>query len=351
MKKLFALLLLSALLFLSACGGAPGGDGVKVPEGMQLVTVGDGYTFFAPEGWATDLSSGIPTAYVSAIDPSNITLTRTRSDASPAEYFAASLPSLKATFTDFAELSDLASENTTLGGQPAIVRAYSGKLLGTSYTVKQYIASVDGYLYLFTYTAKNEVPSGEKTYFERYEEKADAAAAALLFTGEASDVPAEPEAPTVNEDGLILISDPAISRYSLYVPESWTPDLQNATTSATREEAVISLSYLIPKQNTPGEHWEQMNKDYASLLADYTLLEEESTEIVENPEEIEVRLGGIQAMRRVFTFTRGGTAYKCQKLITGRGIYIYTLSYTATLDAYDAYAADFAAIVAAFEFK
>ncbi len=351
MKKLFALLLLITVLALSACGNTGGGDSTTpVPEGMQVVTEGDGYTFFAPEDWSVDLSTGVPTAYVSAIDPSNITLVRERTDASPAEYFEASLPTLTATFSEFTLLDEVTSDNTTLGGRPAIVRAYSGKLLGTPYTVKQYIARVGEYLYLFTYTAKNEIPSGDVTYYARYEEKADAAAAALLFSGTA-DTPADTAPPTVNGDGLVLISDPAVSRYSLFAPATWTPDLRGATTSATREGAVLLLSYEIPKEDTIEDYWSTKHTDYASLLTDYDLVEEECTEPVSSPEEVEVWLGGVQAVRRVFTFSRGGITYKCLKLLTVKGIYVYTLTYTATLDAYNAYAADLDAVISAFEFK
>lgn len=351
MKKLFALLLLITVLALSACGNAGGGGTeTPVPEGMRLVTVGDGYTFYAPEDWSVDLSTGVPTAYVSAIDPSSITLVREKTDKAPAEFFSASLPTLGATFSEFTLLDEVTSDNTTLGGRPAIVRAYSGKLLGTSYTVKQYIARVGEYLYLFTYTAKNETPSGDATYYERYEEKADAAAAALLFSGTAAPAP-EAAPPTVNEDGLILVSDPDISRYSLYLPATWTLDLQSATTSATREGAVLLLSYEIPKEDTIEDYWSTKNTDYAALLAGYDLIEEECTEPVSTPEEVEVWLGGVQAVRRVFTFSRDGVAYKCQKLLTVKGIYVYTLTYTARLDVYDAYASDLAAAIAAFSFK
>ena len=59
-------------------------------------------------------------------------------------------------------------------------------MLGVTYIFKQYLASVDGYIYTLTYTARDEVPSGSATYFERYEETVDGIATSLLFTGEGS---------------------------------------------------------------------------------------------------------------------------------------------------------------------
>ena len=355
MKRLTALVLLMTLLLsLAACGGTPAP--ANTPEGMRLVTEEDGYTFFAPEAWAVDCSTGVPTAYVSAVDPSNITLVRITTDLSPADYFASSLPSLRDTLADFTLDEEASDDNTTLGGKGAIVRVYRGKVLGTPYAFKQYLSRVGDYLYLFTYTAMDTVPSGSKTYFERYEEKADAAAAALLFTGKGSEAAGEDKPPVTNADGLVLISDPAISRYSLYVPATWQADLTNGTTSATREGAMLSLSYEIPKEDNIEAYWNAKNEAYASLYPGYTPLRDEWTAPVEKREDVTCWLGDRQAVRRAFTFTRGGVTYKTTRYLTVDGIYVYTLSYTAVYtgaadDAYTAYYPDFEAVAAAFSFK
>lgn len=355
MKRIIAsLLLLALLLSLVACGGTP--SSTALPEGMRLVTEEDGYTFYAPEDWTVDTSTGVPTAYVSAIDPSSITLVRVATDLSPIDYFTASLDSLAATLSDFALDEEASDDNTTLGGKGAIVRVYRGKVLDTPYAFKQYLCKVDGYLYLFTYTAMDTVPSGSKTYFERYEEKADAAAAALAFTGTKGETVSKDEPPVTNADGLVLISDPAISRYSLYVPATWQADLKNGTTSATREGAMLSVTYEIPKEENIEAYWEAKNTAYASLYPGYTPLRDEWTAPVENREEVTCWLGDRQAVRRAFTYTQAGVTYKTTRYLTVDGIYVYTLSYTAVFtgdgsDAYTAYYPDFLAVAAAFSFK
>lgn len=355
MKRLTALLLLITLLLsLVACSGST--PTAELPEGMRLVEEGDGYTFYAPEDWAVDTSTGVPTAYVSAVDPSSITLVRVATDLSPIDYFASSLPSLQKTISGFALDEDAADDNTTLGGKSAIVRVYRGKVLDTPYAFKQYLAKVDGYLYLFTYTAMDTVPSGSKTYFERYEEMADAAADALLFTGTKAPGEVGDKPPVTNADGLVLISDPAISRYSLYVPATWQVDLKNGTTSATREGAVLSVTYEIPKEENIEAYWEAKNEAYATLYPSYTPLRDEWTAPVENREDVVSWLGDRQAVRRAFTFTRGGVTYKTTRYLTVDGIYVYTLSYTAAYtgdgnDTYTAYYPDFEATARAFSFK
>ena len=354
MKKLFALLLLFALpCSLFACGST---EPPSLPEGMQIAEQGDGYTFYAPEDWTVDVSTGIPMAYVSAVDTSNITLVRVLTEAQPADYFETARTSLASRFDEFLYLEEQENNETLLGGMPAIVRMYSGKLLGVSYTVKQYLCRKDAYLYLFTYTAKNEIPSGEKTYFERYEELADKAAAALAFQGEREpSAPPTDVPPVTNAAGMTLISDPAVSRYSMFVPTGWESDLRNGTTSATRAEgAVLTLSYEIPMESTLQEHWATRNLAYASLYEGYTLLTEECSPPAETEAEVSFRLGGQQAAAYVFRFTSGGHTYKCRKLMTVRGVYVYTLSYTALYEGedtvYDRYLGEADAVASAFIF-
>ena len=331
MKKLIALLLTFIMLFtLSACGIGNGGEtGITPPDGMQLAEVGDGYTFFAPEDWCVDLSTGIATAYVSTVDPSYITLVQL-DDRDPATYFAEAEARLADMLTDYT-LHE-AEDNALMGGKAAIVRVYSGKLMGIPYRYKQYLCSYGGYLYLMTYTAKEEIPSGDVSYFARYEETADAVAAAFLFSGTAADAEKPTEEPITNENGLVLISDPAITGYSLYVPSTWTPDLQNGTTSAMRDgHAAITVIREIPNENTIEDYWAAKEEAYRSLYEDFILLESECSLPAATEEDVTVWLDGHQAARYVYTYTKNGITYKVNKLLTLDGLYVLSFTYTARL--------------------
>lgn len=367
MKKALALILLAALLLsLTACGagGGTGDGGVTVPEGLKIAEEGDGYTFIVPEEWVVDATTGITTAYVSPVDTSNITLVRVKTDDTPEAYFAASEERLASLFEGYTLLDAACSDNTTFGGKSAIVRVYGGKLLGTPYIIKQYLCKSGDYLYLFTATAEDvtldailsEEDSNEKKRYEKFEKMADTSASYFAFAGTAYP-PAEEEGepPVTNADGLVLISDPAISRHSLYVPAAWTPDLRNGMTSATREGAVLTLLYEIPREGTPGEYWERMDRDYKTLYEGYDLIEEECSKPAEDEADVELWVDGRQAVRYVFTFTRAGVTYKTQKFLILEGIYVYTLTYTAVYtgdgqDAYTAYLSDLDAILRAFTF-
>ena len=355
-RLLALLLLLATALTLFACGDGEGGVTLPTPpDGMQIAATTEHYTFFAPEDWTVDASGGVPMAYVSEVDTSNVTLVRFEGESDPVAFVEASLPTLQATFGDFTMITE---DVTTLGGRPAILRTFSGTLVGVSYTVKQYIAAVDGAVYLMTYTAKNEVPSGELTYYQRYEPMVADCAAALLFSGVT--MPAgddEAEEPTA-KDGLVLASDPSISPYALYLPEGYEVLLANGTTSGALDGVSITAQYEAPRSINLLTYWEERCVSYGSLYADFDVIEEECSAPATTAEEVEVWLDGYQATRYVFTFTRGGVTYKSQKLLTFKGSYVYILSYTARLSPeadgtvpYDAHKADFDAVIAAFSFN
>lgn len=350
MKKSFLslsafLLAVSFVLPLFSCGSDL--PSKPIPDGMQVAEEGNGYTFYAPEGWDVTTAGGIVTASVSAVDSSNITFVRVTSDLTPSGYFAAGEEELRARLPEYTPVPEECSEEADFGGQTAVCRVYTAKIGDTPYKFMQLITARDGQIYLLTYTAKNTIPSGQVTYFDRYAEAALNAAAAFSFTGSAGE--ATQEAPEKNEDGLILASDPKISRYTLLVPEDFRPDLSTGITTAVSSagDAVITLAYTIPEQNTIGEYWEARKTSYATLYENFSISYEQKEK-----DEILYRLGGQSAARYEYDFTRGGHSYHAVELMTVRGAYIYTLTLTARADTFEGYRAGaLETLLAHFTFK
>ena len=355
-KSIIALLLLASMLCtLTACGGGGYQPTVTVPENMRIGLVEDGYTLFIPEDWTLETSTGIPMVYVSAVDHSNFTLVVTEGIGDPIAYFEGSAGELSAMLEDFVLIGE--NNNTLFGGKPAISRTYGGKLGGTEYRFKQYLCVLDNTLYLLTYTASTEIPSGEKTYFERYEETVDNVVANFLFEGEGSTQAPEDKPIVKNDKGMLLASDPAVSRYSLYVPEGYEIVLQNGTTSAVAGDAALTLSYEIPTERTIDEYWAAKRAVYEKLYTDFKMIDDECSPPAEKLEDVKLWLGGRQAVSYVYTYMRGGVAYKTEKRMTIEGVYVYTLTYTARLSPdeegripYDVHYADLTATAEAFTF-
>ena len=143
----------------------------------------------------------------------------------------------------------------------------------------------------------------------------------------------------------------------MYVPENYEIVLQNGTTSATAGDAVLVLSYEIPTERTIDEYWAAKRAVYEKLYSDFAMVDEECSPPAEKIEDVKLWLGGKQAVSYVYTYTRGGVAYKTEKRMTIEGVYVYTLTYTAPLtpDAsgrvpYTAHYADLEATAEAFTF-
>ena len=328
MKKHVALrvLLSMTLALLASCGA--GGESGTLPTGMKIGEVGDGYTLYVPEDWTVERSTGVTMAYVSAVDTTNVTLVRVPSDKAPSAYLESYAATLSETLTEYALLE---ADVTELGGKSAAYRIFTGKVAGVEYRYLQTAASVDGVIYLLTYTARTEIPSGDVSYYDRYVKKVLDMIEVFLFEGEAADTTTERPTPEGNGEGLYLASDPAVSRYSLWVPADWTVDLANGTTSVFCEGAVVTVTYEIPEEATLLDYWATKSGVYQTLYPSYTLIESECSAPAEKREDVEVWLDEHQAVRYVFTYEAGGVTYKVQKLLAVDGLYVYTLSYTARL--------------------
>ena len=350
MKRKITLLLTLILLCaatLTACGGTPQDP---APEGMQLCFAGNGYTFYAPEGWDVTTSGGVPTASVSAVNGTNLTCVRIETDKAASAYFAEGEDELSARLADYTLLPAEGSDTATLGGVTAIRRVYTATVNAKPYKFMQLLCQKDGHLYLLTYTAENDTADGKTSLFDTHLEEATAAIAAFTFEG-SEKPPVTTAAPTV-VDGMFEASDPAVSRYSLFAPLSWEKDLSTGITTVKKgNEAAVSLSYEVPEVDNIPDLWEARKAAYTKIYEGFAVVEAEcEADPVEKIEDVKVFLGEVPAVRYVYTFTVNGEAYKAAEIVTIKGVYIYTLTYTAKADRYASHWEDFEAMQEHFVF-
>ena len=145
-------------------------------------------------------------------------------------------------------------------------------------------------------------------------------------------------------DGMTDVAA-ADATYRFYVPEGWVPHSENGVSAArygsTDRSNVSMMLYLPELVMTPEYYWENLAKpDYEKDLSSFTVLEEGG----------EVKLGGRDGKKYVFTGMRGSTAYKFMQAIVTTGDWVYIFTYTATPDKYDLHLEDVDRILTEFRY-
>lgn len=146
-KKIIGLLLV--VLTMTGCNAdseAP--TGYKTASGEAA-----DYTFFVPEEWTVDLSTGATSAYCSAEDPSSVSVMAwelPHSDTSLDEWWSMNLEDISIVFQNV-EVAE--PETLTLGGVHAQKYVYTADLGDYSYKIQQTAAIRSGSVYLVTYTS------------------------------------------------------------------------------------------------------------------------------------------------------------------------------------------------------
>jgi hypothetical protein len=90
----------------------------------------------------------------------------------------------------------------------------------------------------------------------------------------------------------------------------------------------------------PAEYFEFAQKSYAENLAGYTRVSESDTKV-----------HGIAAKSYVYTVNYGGIEYKIMQTVTVYGGRIYSLTYTAPSDRFDAHIEEVNTILGSFIFR
>lgn len=153
--SLFAAVAMSASL-LTSCGNKTD----EIPDGMQLIeSEFVDYKFFVPNGWITDITTGVLTA--KAGDNSNVsiqTMNPSGSYKSADDYFRTDyFAKVQSTFKNVVLIEEECStENQKFGksGEPCVKYVYTVESDGATYKLLQYFTYYSGYLYIFTYTAQ-----------------------------------------------------------------------------------------------------------------------------------------------------------------------------------------------------
>ena len=326
MKRLLSLILLitSVLLLLTSCSN----NDNDVPAGMKIGDKTSEYIFYVPEGWVVQPKSNqIALAYASTADKSCVYISvGDISGESIEEYWQRNLP-------EFSSYDSDARSNVFTFFNDSI-----------PYRAMQCFCINDNRIFTLTYLAKDESKYGLDTYYNENISYAESVREnfKLVTDGEISKDEKTPFEDKNTPNGMMLISDTSIVKYKLYVPTDWKIDMQTGYTSAYNDgdKTSVGVSYFVPSSNNIPDYFESLKKQYKKI---YTFFDNVEQKTISNPE--------IQFLTYIYDAVYGGKSIKVMQAFTIEGSYVYTITFTSSLENFESHTDDFNAMLENFRFK
>ena len=366
--RLLACLLCFVTLFMLASCAIQTEDGV--PEGMLSATCVDAkYRLYVPTHWTPQTSYGVSGAYrtfsnqstvsVSYYPMNDVLLGQMKEDLAASgkdpqdstariQWFAEKQcqESVRArTLNGEITLVEEDCIATELGGLNAYQYHYTALINGNTVHFLQRITRRFGNFYVFTFTATADMYemclSDVNTILD-YFEFSDTPYVPENYAKELSQKVTPPE-------GMQIASGDDVA-YRFFVPADWKINMDQSIYAAYVESDRTSVS-VVPYQ--PAQDSMRVS-EYFTMTRDMliNLSGEGGFEMIsdsENPQK--QNLGGREASIYEYRLTVGGVTYRYRQYVCAYRSMIYSVTYTATEEAYAAHLSDLEAIVNAFVFR
>ena len=334
MKKIIAILLaLLMLLCVTACGKKD----PDAPDNMKSATVpGEPFRLYVPENWSENTVSGISGAYLSAeekimvsaryVTPENANMTLDGYLDLCCEQYAKSMKGF--------EIKERAA--ALLGGANAVRLNYKMTLGEREMTCFQITAlhggdmvSLNGYCPADRY----------ETFSADFDQIISAFTLCEKTPVEGAEV-VDKDTP----DGMEIASADHIE-YRLYVPKAWVCNAESGVSEAYYPESgkpnVTVTSYTPDVSISLKDYFLRCEEEYKKVLPEYERSESEQT----------LTVGGRTAYAYTYTTTVEGTTVKVMQTIFAYNEQIYSVTYTALADRFDAHRGDVDRILSSFTFR
>lgn len=363
MRALCLFLCLATLAWLCSCVQLGSGD-EDTPEGMQIASAaGADFLLYVPTTWVLNTAYGISGAYRDLSRQSTVSMVKypiTSEWAAEMDPLGSATDGgVSARVTWFFETECLRSVRAmALDGLVTMDEAncgadvldavdagcwcYSALVNGVTYHYKQLVLEKDSAFYVLTFTATEEM-------YEQYLSDVERILDAFRFTDE----PYYPKDFAKELDGGEAPSGMKACfggdvAYRFYVPSDWEIDLDSAIYAAYRTDDRSSVS-MVPYMPTVehlsvSEYFDMLKKQMESLYGVAAFRVDEDKTHKED-------LGGREATVYEYTCIIGGVTYRFRQYIAAYRSMMYSLTYTATAECFDAHLSDVERMVQAFAFK
>lgn len=329
-KKL--LLLISALLVcvlaLSACND----DGV--PDGMVSVTLeGEPFILYVPEEWRDNRASGISSAHF-ALNTVASARYYTPEDANVTldGYIADYLEDCKARYTDFS----FTRKDSTLGKNTPAVRIEYDFSTNETTTTKavQYFALHGGDVIMLSFYCNS-------ASFADYSEDFEEIRREFVLTEKS--VRNDNETDKHTPSGMKLASGKGIN-YVFYAPSAWITDLSDEHSYAYYPESgrpnVSVTAYTPDDVMTVEQYFELCEEDYRKNISGYELIGSAERTVAER-----------DAVSYTYKAVYGGAELRVMQTVFVYNDLLYSITYTAHADRFDAHLSDVESMLNEFRFR
>lgn len=329
-KKLLtlALLALACLMLFSACSD----DGV--PDGMTSVTLeGEPFILYVPEDWSDNRSSGISSAHSALkviasaryypLDDADTTLD---------EYVASYIEECKSTYEGFS----FSRKDSKLGKDTPAARIEFDFSTAENATTKaiHYITihGTDAVILSFYCNTKD---------FSNYAETFEEIRKEFVLTEKT--VRNDNETDKKTPEGMKLASSDD-HNYVFYAPTSWITDLSDAHSYAYFDESgrpnVSVTAYTPDEPMTLEAYLELCDADYKKNLSGYEFIE-----------KIERKVFELDAVSYTYKAVYGGSELRVMQTVFVYEDLLYSITYTAHADRFDAHLEDVEKMLGEFRFR
>lgn len=333
-------------------------EGESIPEGMQIANCeGDDFRLYVPTSWNLNNSYGVAGAYYNIGVQSTVSVVKypvteemkaVLPEGGDATKNAARLDAYAETYCKKAiaeqavgevSIEDLDLDVSLLDDVTARQYHYSATVKGENLHFLQVIGERNNAFYVFTFVCspdlyKNLLPDVEKMLDE------------FIFAD-----PYNPDdyARELDEDeapeGMILVSNKDVA-YRFFAPDTWKANYDQQVFAAYREDDRSSVSvvpYMPQKEGMSVAEYFSICKNQMIEIGgedSLTMISEEET-----------KLGGRNATAYVYTYAIGGKTYQYKQIVAVYRSMVYSMTYTATPENFEAHLADVDAMIDAFEFR
>ena len=332
MTKRLTALALAILLCLALVGCSNDG----APDGMFSATLdGEPFILYVPEGWTDNCSSGISSAYYSATDLIAATAryyTPEDAETTLDAYVELCLERYDANAEGFKLVE---SRATVLGGVDARELIFVQKHDNQQIKLRQIIVKYGSDFISLTMYAPTEKYDDNSYMFDMIVEEF----VLCQRTEPVNDCVTDKKTP----EGM-KIASPDNVEYRLYVPTTWVCDSQSKKAEAYFPESgrpnVTVTSYSPDEELTPQTYFEKCEKEYKDALEGYELILTEERTVAQR-----------QAVSYTYKATVGGVELRLMQTVLVYNGMVYSITYTALDDSFDAHTDDVNAMLDAFIFR